>query len=154
MLIDATDLAAAVPGYPGYWVSQAGEVWSTKRRDPRALVSRAHPHQGYLRVDLKHPSTGRRNHTIRVARLVASAWLGTPPDDRMVCHRDGVNTNDHMSNLYYGTASDNMLDRHWHEKGNRGTPRPQVDPNDSASYADHDTPIGLFEAGYDPALGF
>lgn len=151
----------AVPGFPGYYVSIDGRVFSMKRRNTyrgpgrfmsRFLVSRPHPRERYNRVDMVD-KTGKKR-TVRTAQVVAWAWHGPQPDGMLVCHRDGFNTNDRPSNLYYGSPSENLLDRHWHARGNRGEPRPTIDP-DTDSYSDvTDLPANVATLTYDAELGF
>lgn len=64
--------------------------------------------KGYLMVDLRHE--GRR-FTKQVHSLVLLAFVGIRPDDYEACHYDGVKTNNHLSNLKWGTRLDNAADR-------------------------------------------
>lgn len=61
----------------------------------------------YLYVDLWRNCKSRR-YTIHV--LVARAFLGPKPAGQEVRHLDGCRTNPLLSNLCYGTRSDNMQD--------------------------------------------
>src|SRR4051812_35058077 len=57
---------------------------------------------GYLTVNLGKKST-------YIHRAVAEAFLGPAPSaDHQVCHNDGSKTNNAVSNLRWGTRSDNM----------------------------------------------
>jgi hypothetical protein len=104
-------------------------------------------------VDLRDPDNVKR--TLRVARLVAWAWVGPQPEGYVVCHRDGDCDNNRVSNLYYGTHADNMLDLAYHQRNGIGTIRPKPDPDDGSTYMDEsDLPDGILEAGYDAAVGF
>lgn len=51
-----------------------------------------------------------KNRPTAVHGLVAAAFLGPRPPGMEVCHGDGVKTNSHVSNLRYGTRSDNIRD--------------------------------------------
>jgi hypothetical protein len=46
-----------------------------------------------------------------VHRLVAFAFIGEPEPEQEVCHRDGNPLHNNLSNLRWGTRSDNMQDR-------------------------------------------
>lgn len=59
---------------------------------------------GYLTVTL-----GRGNSRT-VHSLVAAAFIGPRPDGCEVLHCDGTRTNNHVSNLRYGTRTENILD--------------------------------------------
>lgn len=62
----------------------------------------------YLSVSL---SKGGIQTTVRVHRLVAEAWLGPCPDGMEVCHGEGGQLDNSISNLSYGTRSDNNFDK-------------------------------------------
>lgn len=111
-----------IPDYPGYEVTESGEVRSWLKSGPGSagnyreepIVKTAKPDKdGYLRVSIKvAPGKYRR---IGVHRLVAKAFL---PDTRfeggLVLHNDGNPANNHVSNLRWGTQAENMADRGIH----------------------------------------
>jgi hypothetical protein len=49
--------------------------------------------------------------TIAVHVLVAAAFIGPRPDGAEICHFDDVKTHNDVSNLRYGTTSQNAFDR-------------------------------------------
>ena len=51
-----------------------------------------------------------RGNTRTLHSLVAETFLGPCPENCEVRHKDGNRTNPQLSNLEYGTRSDNMLD--------------------------------------------
>jgi hypothetical protein len=55
---------------------------------------------------------GNRSHHRKAHQLVARAFIGPKPDDGRweVCHADGTRTNDHWTNLRWGTSADNKAD--------------------------------------------
>lgn len=104
-----------VPGFEDlYSVSSMGRVFSHERvypsgwrRGPR-LLRLSLAKTGYLKVDL-NDGDGRRS-TQQVHRLVARAFLGEPAAGQMVRHLNGVRTDSRLSNLAWGTASENAYD--------------------------------------------
>jgi len=102
-----------VEGWPGYEVSDAGEVrsWKVSRRDPHAVLPRVlatHPlPRGYLTINLK--DRGQRYRTY-VHHLVACAFHGPRPDGSEVAHWDGDKNNNTAANLRYVTPKENGAD--------------------------------------------
>lgn len=93
-----------VPGYEDlYEVSTLGRV----RRGGR-LKRLPINNQGRRNVGLWR---GGKGLTVMVHRLVAETFLGPCPEGLWVCHRDGDCLNNQVSNLYYGSPSDNAKDR-------------------------------------------
>lgn len=99
-----------VPGYGhAYQVSDNGQVRSVARKHTSGRVLRVGSNsRGYsiavLCID--GVRAGRSVH-----RLVAEAFIGPAPEGMQVCHRDGDKTNNAVGNLYYGTPSQNELDK-------------------------------------------
>lgn len=104
-----------IPGYPGYEVSNHGDVRRTTafRRYPAGMVLKPKiGSNGYPQVTLYRD--GRCGYFC-VHRLVALAFLGEPPGKRyQVAHNDGSRQNNHVSNLRWASAHDNALDRRRH----------------------------------------
>lgn len=107
-----------VAGFPGYEVSDHGRVRSWRPHTrllevPRLLTGGSNPH-GYRMVCLRVEGGRQKSPTIH--RLVAAAFLGPRPAPPVgasrieVCHRDGDQTNNHASNLRYGTPKQNAAD--------------------------------------------
>ncbi|WP_280404716.1 NUMOD4 domain-containing protein [Nocardia brasiliensis] len=107
-----------LPGWEGYYqVSDRGRVRSLARVIHRrnGVPQTIHPrtlsptlnHHGYLSVQLSRPGTCRR---IELQCLVAAAFLGPRPPGRQVLHDNGKATDNRLSNLRYGTPSENQLD--------------------------------------------
>lgn len=94
-----------VPDSPEYFVASDGRIWSQQSR--RVLSPRKGNREGHLKINL-----GRQRDEW-VHRLVALVFLGPPPDPRcVVMHRDGNPTNNCVSNLCWGTESENLLHRY------------------------------------------
>lgn len=98
------------PGYKGcYEVSSLGRVRSLSRpRHPGRILKPQPGPSGYLRVHLSRDGV-RRHRKIHV--LVARAFLGERPPGLEVRHLDGNHANNVITNLTYGTRSENQLDR-------------------------------------------
>lgn len=117
-----------IPGYEGsYQVSDMGRVRSLPRLVPHGasysrlkgrVLKPAPNRHGYQHLVLRKDG---RNHDHEVHVLVASAFLGPRPDgDIQVRHLDGNRSNNTLTNLLYGTRSENQLDlydyRGYHHK--------------------------------------
>src|SRR4051794_5295369 len=114
-----TETWLPIPGHEGrYDVSDQGRVRSRLRGGglpvPRLLRVTVNA-SGYPQVSLfPDPSS-------RVHQHVAAAFLGPRPAGLDVRHLDGNKTNNAVSNLAYGTRSENILDdvlagRHWQQQ--------------------------------------
>ncbi len=112
-----------IPDYPGYEVTEYGIVRSIPRtvltRNGKLLPVRGkvlNPNpdaRGYLRVHVV--SSDGRNRQIGIHALIAYAFIGPRPDGMQVCHNDGNNQNNHVSNLRYGTQAENADDFRRHQ---------------------------------------
>lgn len=111
-----------VPGHAGYQVSDLGNVRSVARTiirsngKPQSYIGQLLKPQlngaGYLAVTLG--TTNGRANICRVAVLVAAAFLGPRPPKMDVCHNDGDRLNNSLSNLRYGSRSENIDDQRRH----------------------------------------
>ena len=109
----------AVPDFPEYEVSALGDI----RRDGRALTP-TRGKSGHLKVTLyngqMHRGVSRGFRTL-VHRVVASAFLTAPePGLSLVCHRNGIPSDNRAANLMWGTTQDNVRDRQFHAMHGRG----------------------------------
>jgi hypothetical protein len=107
-----------IPDYPGYWASEDGHIYSTKRETPHRLKGHIHKDHRYLMVSLYDPSKryyckGKDLWTIiatprYVHRLVASVWLPPQPTPaHEIDHKDGNRHNNHPDNLQWVTRTQN-----------------------------------------------
>jgi hypothetical protein len=98
-----------IPGYEGsYEASDLGRIRSLPRRTTRGGILRGSTHQfGYRVVHLSHFGVKQREG---VHVLVARTFLGPRPEGQEVRHRDGNPSNNQVSNLRYGTRSENASD--------------------------------------------
>ena len=97
-----------------YQVSDYGQVRAhpdVKVRGAKAgrILFQADDGRGYKQVYLYHDY---KQHTVKVHRLVATAFIGERPDGMTVNHIDGDKGNNKLSNLEYITNQDNQ--RHAH----------------------------------------
>lgn len=116
-----------VVGYEGiYEVSSDGRVRSIPRRGktrgkllrPQVRKQRA---AGHLLLKLRRDGVQK---TKTVHQIVAEAFLGPCPDGMQIRHLDGNPANNDVTNLVYGTSSENRLDsvRHGtHNNARRAT---------------------------------
>lgn len=115
-----------VPGLEdAYFVSNLGRVKSLARYikcGPGAKGVRSIPEK------ILHPDTLRQGYRrvnlcgckITVHQLVMLVFVGKCPTDCEIRHLDGNPNNNNLSNLRYGTHSQNMRDRNVHGTGVRG----------------------------------
>lgn len=73
-----------------------------------------------------YPIVQIKGKTYMVHRLVAQTFLTPDPDRPMVNHKDGVKTNNRVSNLEWCTKSENAL--HSYRLGMSKPPRPEGNP--------------------------
>ncbi|MBO1748912.1 HNH endonuclease [Stenotrophomonas indicatrix] len=105
---DLTGEWKRVEGWPAYWVSDAGQVWSERTaRLLKGLMSR----DGYKKI---HLSTGGVCAQRFVHRLVADAFVDG--FGQQVRHLDGDKLNNSCENLRWGTCKENILDKWKHGK--------------------------------------
>lgn len=93
---------AIPPGYSRYRVARDGRLM--RAETGRVLVPTIGA-DGYLLHTLRGDDD--RQHTVRVHRLVLTAWVGPRPLDREACHIDGDRQNNHATNLMWGTRAEN-----------------------------------------------
>lgn len=107
----------SIPGYEGrYQASTEGRVRSedqilpigrgkTRCKRGRILKPGRYCKSGHVSVVLGRGSAGKPVH-----QLVALTFLGPAPDGCEVLHADGDPANNRLSNLRYGTRTENILD--------------------------------------------
>ena len=103
----------AVPGYVGlYEVSDLGRVRSIDRVLPRRwrgrLLTPTAMSSGYLVVTLWRNGKQR---TWLIHRLVLLGFVGDPPDGHEALHLNGDNADNRLTNLTWGTHSENQWDQ-------------------------------------------
>ena len=98
-MADINEQWLPVPFDDRYSVSSLGRV-----RGPLKMLKLMPKRANYLKVAI-----GGTYYFVH--HLVALAFIGPKPEGCMVLHRDDDRTNNCIDNLYYGTASDNAVDR-------------------------------------------
>lgn len=92
-------------GFPGYFVSDHGDVYSTRQKLWLKLKPWSHKY-GYPIVGLRRSN---KSHRFRVHVLVALMFLSRRPSKRHgVMHADDNPRNNHYRNLSWGTQLQNM----------------------------------------------
>jgi hypothetical protein len=118
-LTDILEEWRPIKGYEGlYDISNHGRVRSN-HRGGRILAPGLNSN-GYLSVSL-HRDGQRRSWNVH--RLVADEFCPRRPEQTVIRHLDGTRTNNHHSNLTWGTYSENTYDavRHGTHKDARRT---------------------------------
>lgn len=115
---EVTEQWRPVPEYEGlYEVSDLGRVRSLDRRVRCAhgatrlvrgvLLAPRYRQDGHIDAGL---TRGNKKHNAKVHRLVMEAFVGPCPPGREVLHRNGIPDDNRLSNLQYGTRSQNLKD--------------------------------------------
>ncbi len=122
-----------VVGYEGlYEVSDLGRVKSLTRTIPDKTFGTKNitgrflsltPHRKYVTVRL---SKNHKSINALVHRLVIQAFVGECPEGLEVCHKNGIGTDNQLSNLRYGTHKSNMSDRLEHGTSGKGSDNSQA----------------------------
>lgn len=93
----------AIEGFEDYLVSSSGKIYSLKSNKylkPNIVTN------GYYQVCLFKNGKRYRKY---IARLVAQAFISNPDNKSTVNHKDGIKSNNNISNLEWMTQSENQL---------------------------------------------
>jgi hypothetical protein len=111
-----------VPDYPGYEVSNHGQVrsldrevgsrWGTPKRLKGRILSQARVGGGgpVGRYDACVLFRDKKRKSLTVHTLVLSAFVGPRPEGMWGLHRDDDPRNNRLENLYWGTPTQNTRD--------------------------------------------
>lgn len=109
MKIIEREIWKPVAGYERcYSVSTSGNIKRTKATNSTTAGRERSFYKnkgGYLELGLWE---NNKRVVRKVHRLVAITFLGNPPKGLEVNHKDGIKTNNHVSNLEYVTHSENV----------------------------------------------
>lgn len=118
----------AIPGFPRYAINESGVVLSICGHGfgagtnlPWADAKQIKPTTGtggYQFVSLRHDG---RTSRASVHALVITTFVGPCPLGMQCRHLDGNRTNNHVSNLAWGTPLENQHDRIRHGTNNKGS---------------------------------
>lgn len=97
-----------VPEYPEYEASSLGNVRSKYTRRP--LVGRINQ-DGYRSMIV---CSGGKRYGRKFAYMVATAFHGPRPSGAVICHKNGIESDDRPENLRYATQKDNIWDKARH----------------------------------------
>ena len=108
-----------IDGYHGYQISNFGRVRSFVN-NRHGLCEEWHMLKPVKGMDGRHTVCLGRGNRYLVSRLVATAFIPNPGNLPIVRHMDDNPSNNHVSNLAWGTQTDNMQDcvRHGRLVGN------------------------------------
>lgn len=92
-----------IKGFPDYYISDKGEVWSAKSKKRLKQWRISH---GYMRVELSNGGRHTRKQA-RVHRLVAEAFIPNPNNKPQVNHKNGNKSDNRSENLEWVTNAEN-----------------------------------------------
>ncbi len=123
---------AAIPGHPGYEVSDQGRVRSYRNRqghaqaEPRLMTPKLI--KGYPRIKLG------RSFQSPVHSLVLRAFVGPRPEGFVCRHLDSNPENNLLGNLRWGTLEENYADRYDHGTHNTGSRNGRATINEAQAH--------------------
>lgn len=97
-----------IPGWPNYHISKTGRLYSN-HSGSWVEIKPCFKLDGYAHNYLFKNENGKRlKKKFYRHRLVALVYIPNPEGKNQVCHKDNDKSNNRVSNLYWGTAKDNM----------------------------------------------
>ncbi len=109
----------AIPGYPGYFATDEGDIYSTMRTKnnvpKKRKLTRDKDGRPIVNLMQNKKLTSRLVH-----RLVLLAFVGECPASMEACHNDGDYLNNHIVNLRWDSRASNEEDKKNHGQTQRG----------------------------------
>jgi deoxycytidylate deaminase len=124
VVVEQMEIWKPIGHQPNYEVSSLGRVRSLWGNSPKtiAIVDNGN---GYKMVVLRGGLPGRKQKSYTIHRLVLEAFVGLRPEGMEARHLDGDPSNNHLSNLKWGTPIENANDRKDHGNQTSGSKIPQ-----------------------------
>lgn len=104
-----SDTKVPIKDFNNYFISNIGEIFKLTGNGFIKLKP-SKDKDGYFRIRMT--KNGKRIEK-RIHRLVTETWIGPPLDNnkQWVCHINGINTDNRVENLKWGSPKDNSMDR-------------------------------------------
>lgn len=103
------DELKAIPGWPGYFASAEGAIYSDRSGSMQAISM--WEKRGYLFATLRIRNQGKvKVRPQPVHRIVLLAFSGQPGDGLHARHLNGKSTDNRIENLAWGTPKQNVAD--------------------------------------------
>ncbi len=96
----------SVPNYPMYKASRDGRIFSFQKCKTGREMKPAPDANGYYRTMLTN-TVGKYN-TVKVHRIIASAFIPNPKRKPCVNHKNGIRTDNRVCNLEWCDVSENI----------------------------------------------
>lgn len=144
---EVDDEPRAIPGWPGYFASADGLIWSNRRsfRNPfgEQLVALrpSLDRDGYPQLRLMTALKKAKAAPVHV--LIALAFIGPRPDGMVVAHLNGDPSDNRPGNLAYVEPAENSRHRELHGRHKRGADSPTA----KLSHAQRGEIVRRFNAG-------
>ncbi len=129
-----------IPSVPKYECSTEGRIRHIETKRIRKLQKIK---GGYLTFVY---SLGGKHHLSYVHRVVAETFLGNPNNLPVVCHVDGVKTNNRFLNLRFDTQKGNIRDTQKHGTANIGENNPSAKLSQATADIIRENPDNLSRA--------
>jgi len=97
-----------IPGFSYYQASSLGRLktFNWKNAGREKIMKPALDNGGYLRTMLKRDTDGKFC-TIKVHRIIAGTFIANPEGKATVNHKNGIKSDNRVSNLEWATQSEN-----------------------------------------------